>query len=243
MKSILAIICAVFPLISAAQWSDISKEEFGNLISAMDNKNSEKRSFSYTAIQSFFDSPESIDTFNRMNFSYHYVDELGILNMHQFNTLFVQDSLISIRIDSVERILLIEKANTDLARFNPNRNFSEFYKSSARVQKNTKSKETIYNVKFDTLALFSNLKIWVNSNGDITKYSLIGGKPISDNESEEQRFIYPRLDVSISNIKYGNDVTKNKLISPSYFFTDRTYTKLKDEFSDYEVMDTRNKKE
>lgn len=240
MKALISILCAVFPLFLTAQWSDISKEEFGALIASMDKKISEKRSFSYTAIQSFFESAESLDTVNKLNFSYHYVSELGILNMYQFNTLFVQDSMISVRLDSVERILLIEKANPDLASFNPNRNFSDFYKSSASVKKNTRGKETIYHVKFDTLALFSNLKMWVNSKGEITKYSLVGGRPIADNESEEQRFIYPRLDVSISNIKNGNEVTKNNLIAPTYFFTDNTYTKLKDEFSDYEVMDTRN---
>ncbi len=243
MKALTSIICAVFPLMLSAQWSNISREEFGNVIKEMDKKMNEKRSYSYTAKQCFFESADSKDTVTTMNFSYHFVSELNILNIRQFNTFLVQDALVSVRIDSMERILIIENPNQDLAHLNPNRNFSDFLNSGATVQKNSSGKETVYKVKFDTLALFSNLKIWVNSNGDITKYTLISGRPVPDANAAEQRFLYPRLDVSISNIRNGNEVTQNGLIAPIFFFTDNSYSKLKEEFSDFEVLDTRANKE
>jgi hypothetical protein len=239
MNRTITLFCALVPFLISAQWSDVSREEFGNMISTIDKKISEKHSYSYEARQCFFKSAESIDTVTSMNFKYRYVSDLGILNMHQFNTLFVQDSFISVRIDSSERIILIDKPNKDLTQFNPTRNFSDFFNSGAKVQKNTTGKETIYKVKFDTLALFSNLKMWVNNQGDITKYTLIAGRPIQDADTEEQKFIYPRLDVYISNIKSGKEVSHKELIAPKNFFTDSAYSKLIPEYATYEVLDSR----
>lgn len=243
MKTITAILIVLFPILLSAQWTDITREEFGKIIRAMDQKMSQKQSISYEAKQFFFKSAERNDTVTTMNFKYKYIGELGILNMHQFNSFKVQDSVVSIRIDTTEQIMVLEKANPELTQFNLSRNFSDFYNTGAKVQKNTTSKETIYKVKFDTLALFSTMTLWVNQKGDITKYSLIAGRPIQDTDADEQKLIYPRLDVYISNIKSGKEVSSNGIITPLNFFTDVTFTALKPEYESFELMDSRKNKD
>ncbi len=231
------------PILLSAQWIDMTREEFGKMINEMDKKMNPENNFSYEAKQIFFKSAESNDTVTIMNFKYKYISEQGILNLNQFNTIYIQDSSISIRIDSIDQIILIEKANPDLTQFNLSRNFSEFYNSGAQVRKNATSKETIYWLKFDTLALFSDMKLWVSPKGDITKYTLIAGRPIQDTDADEQKLIFPRLDVHISNIKSGKEVSTTGIIAPKDLFTDKTFTALKPEYESFELMDSRKNKE
>ena len=239
MKIVTSIICVFVPFYMLSQWTDMTREEFGNLIHEMDKKMNQSESISYQAKQSFFKSADSQDTLDVMNFSYHYQSELDLINMHQFNTLFVQDSFVSLRIDSSERMVIIQEPNLELKLLKPGRNFSEFYQSGAQVQKLKTGNETIYKVQFDTLGMYSNMKMWVNSKGEITKYSLVAGRPLLDSDSEGEQFIYPRMDVSLSPIKKGKEVDVIGLIKPSFFFTDYTFSTLKEEFGDFEIWDTR----
>lgn len=239
MKTITSIICVFVPFYMFSQWTDMTREEYGKFIHEMDKKMSQSENISYQAKQSFFKSADSQDTLNAMLFSFHYQHELGILNMHQFNTLLVQDSTVSVRIDSTEHMVIIQEPNLELMQMNPNRNFSEFYQSGAQAQRIKSGNETIYKVQFDTLAMYSMMKMWVNSKGEITKYSLVAGRPIFDSDSEEEQYIYPRMDVSLYKIKRGKEVSANGLFKPIFFFTDNTFSTLKEEFGDFEIWDTR----
>ena len=239
MKIVTCIISVFAPFLLMSQWTNMTREEYGKLIHEIDQKMAQSESVSYEAKQAFFSSAESNDTINTMFFSFHYQHYLRILNIHQFNTLLVQDSLVSVRIDSTDRIVIIQEPNLELMEMIPSRNFTEFYQSGAQVQKLKTSKETIYKIQFDTLAMYSIMKMWVNSKGEITKYSLVAGRPLQDSDSEEEQFIYPRMDVSLSPIKRGKEVDVLGLIKPSFFFTDDTYSTLKEEFGDFEIWDTR----
>ncbi len=239
MKIVNSIICVFVPFYMLSQWSNMSREEYGNLIHEMDQKMAYSESISYLAKQSFFKSADSKDTLNTMTFGFHYQSELDILNMYQFNTLLVQDSLVSVRIDSTDHMVIIQEPNLELMKMNPSRNFSEFYKSGAQVQKLKTGNETLYKIQFDTLAMYSTMKMWVNLKGEITKYSLVAGRPMLDGDSEEDQFIYPRMDVSLFRIKIGKEVSSIGLIKPSFFFTDNTYSTLKEGFGDFELWDTR----
>ncbi|MEN9972858.1 MAG: hypothetical protein RIS20_1205 [Bacteroidota bacterium] len=240
MKAITSIICVFVPFLLMSQWSNMTREEYGKLIHEIDQKMAQSESLSYEAKQAFFSSAESNDTINAMLFSFHYQHDLKILNIHQFNTLLVQDSLVSVRIDSLDRIVMIQEPNLELMEMIPRRNFSEFYQSGAQVQKLKLGNEMIYKVTFDTLSMYRMMKMWVNAKGEITKYSLVAGRPVLDSDSNEEKYIYPRMDVSLFRIKRGKEVNSNELVKPSFFFTDSSCSTLKTEFDEFEIWDTRS---
>lgn len=222
-----------------AQWTDISLEEFSQVILDVEKRIPEGESYHFKADYFFFEYLNSTDTTQRLSMELTYHSKTKTLNFYQLGKFIVQTKDVQITCDTAYQSLILNTPNLEYNKRKGIEDFKKLLASKCTAKKRVSGKYEVYYLEFAPNASLKAAEIWIEKNGMVKKYIMYTGREILDDSGEVDKMIQPRMEVVYSDYSFGASADKQSIVGSEKYFKDLKNKVLQKEFEGYEIVDLR----
>lgn len=243
MKNGLLTFCLFFSaLFSFGQWSDVSFEEFIEVVKRSDEFISLDESYAVSGGYAFYEYDTSQTAIQEYPYSIVYSRNKKLLNIHELGQKIILNNSIKLIINEEEMEILINQSDSIYFERNRTNEFEKLINSPCRIRFRNHGEESNYEIQFASNSRYDRATITFDKKGAMKKYVLYYGKEVNDHSWTSEKIIKPKLEITLDKYTRFNTSEEPKLDGPETYFLNFESLQLKSEFEGYEIIDLRTKK-
>lgn len=219
------------------QWVESNVKEYADAIAQIDKNAQKNMAISYETSYSFYKDIK--DTKASLQYNGKYIKKNNLINTNLFGKILIQDEEIQVTIDSVERVIIINKIDSSYFSNRSLKELENLVNSKCKVEKKTDLNGTSFSIQFTGKEKYSGLEI--NFDKQIIKEMILYSKEQEvELEDGKTQISTPKLIIRFYNYKYNLAIDEKEFIKTTAVLKKENNTyRLNESYSKYKLIDLR----